>query len=330
MTEVPLLTLSDTSGHPPNARDGLDTVGEPDPPELQRAYTPAEGLDPEAPYGYTTDRKTGERRPRKRAGRGVRVVKAEETEPAAEALTREPDRVPGKVKVTTGGSRRERRANAPRPEPEPLAPFRAGPIAKGVNRLYRKGGRILKVWDAEIGQAFIECTRKDIDPETGEPDAEDVTVGEAWEEIAKVNPRIRRVLLKLIEGGAWGSLFMAHAPILLAILTKESVLRRLPVSRLIRAFVSSDDEDVDDSGNTVPTLGNLAAMLTPEDMEQAAAMFSQFMPGAAAAMPPEQRGYATVRESDGTVRPAMPEDLGFTMPQMNHRAPVVDDFAAGE
>lgn len=269
VTETPFLA--------PEMPDALTApAAEPEEP-LERPYTPAEGLDPEAPYGYTIDRKTGDKRPRKRAGRGVRVVKAEEL-PAGQGApkaAREPDRVPGRVKPEEPRARRTRE-RAAKPEPEPLPVFRAGPIAKGVNRLYRKGGKILKVWDAEIGQALVECTRKDIDPETGEPDPEDTTVGEAWEEIAKVNPRIRRILLRLIEGGAWGALFMAHAPILIAILTKESVLRRLPLARLMTAFMDDDDDGAGDGGT--PDLGGLLASLTPEDMAQAAAMFNQFAP----------------------------------------------------
>jgi hypothetical protein len=273
--------------------------------EPERPYTPAEGLPVEAPYGYTIDRKSGVRRPRKRAGRGVRVVKAEESAQAgAPKAEREPDKVPGKVKPPEPRASRGRPPRA-RIESEPLPAFRAGPIAKGVNRLYRKGGRILKVWDAEIGQALIECTRRDVDPDTGEPDPEDTTVGEAWEEIAKVNPRIRRVLLKLIEGGAWGALLMAHAPILVAILTKESVLRRLPLARLMTAFMSDDDTETGAGGE--PSLGGLFASLTPEDMAQAMAAFGQFMPDAPTPKP--DRPFTAQRQPMPS-RQAVYEDLG--------------------
>src|SRR5260221_3367129 len=73
-----------------------NTDAEPDPPE-ERPYTPAEGLDPEAPYGYTIDRTTGAKRPRKRAGRAAAAPKAE-PEPEVPKPEREPDKVPGKVK----------------------------------------------------------------------------------------------------------------------------------------------------------------------------------------------------------------------------------------
>ena len=65
-----------------------------------------------------------------------------------------------------------------------------------MNRLYARVGRIVRVMDPVIGQAIIETTSKEAESE--------VTVGEAWEELARTNPRIRRVLLKLISGGAWG------------------------------------------------------------------------------------------------------------------------------
>lgn len=274
----------------------------------ERPYTPAEGLDPEAPYGWTIDRKTGTKRPRKRAGRGVRVVKVEE--PAAEAPRqpdREPDRVPGRVTPEVKRTRtRARRERAERVESEPMPPFRAGPIAKGMNKLYLRAGKILKAMDRDLGIAVIEMTKAEYDEEQNRVEG-DLTVGEAWEAVAQVNPRIRRVLLRFIEGGAWGALFWAHVPLLMAIMMKERVARRIPFARLAAAFLNDDDAGDDAQA---PGMGGLLAGLTQEDMQQAAAMFSQFMPGAASAMPPGMAGYATVRDRNG-VRPATVEDLGF-------------------
>lgn len=85
---------------------------------------------------------------------------------------------------------------------------------------------MIRVADADIGQALIDITRKD--------DPEDVTVGEAWEQLARANPRIRRFLLRLIAGGAVGQLFMCHAPVLMAVLMKESVRKHIPFPRLAR------------------------------------------------------------------------------------------------
>lgn len=232
--------------------------------ETERPYTPAEGLDPEAPYGYTIDRKTGEKRPRKRAGRGVRVVRVEEP-PAETASEREPDRVPGRVKPEQ--KTRRTRTRQARPEPEPLPAFRAGPIAKGMNSLYLRAGRLIRAMDHDVGTAVIASTRAESE--------DDVTVGEAWEEVAKNNPRIRRVLLRLISGGAWSQLFMAHAPILLAVLLKERIARRLPLMRLLASFLGPDEE----GAPGVDQAGEFLAGLTQDDLAQMAAAFNQFMPG---------------------------------------------------
>jgi hypothetical protein len=92
-------------------------------------------------------------------------------------------------------------------------------IAKGVNRLYRRAGKIIRAMDADIGQAVIECTRKE--------DPEDITVGEAWEGLAKGNPRIRAFLLRAIADGSWTELVLAHAPIGMAIVMKPAIMRMI-------------------------------------------------------------------------------------------------------
>ena len=152
--------------------------------------------------------------------------------------------------------------NRPREEAEPAPPFRAGPIARGVNRMYRKAGRMIKVMDPEIGAAIIDATTKDVD------DEDDITVGEAWEEVARTNPRIRKFLLKLIAGGAYGSLFMCHAPILLAIMMKPAISRHIPFFKLVEALLSDEEDDEEDGGG----LGQMFGDLRPEDMAQMMAM----------------------------------------------------------
>lgn len=244
--------------------------------------------DPSAPYGYLIDEKTGVRRPKKRAGRpklppepaGPPVVfrgspSIEDLKAAGFGSAAGEDREPG----------RDPRAKAPRGKEPPaeLPPFRAGPIAKGVNRLYRKAGKIVRVFDPDLGAAVIECTRKGMtvdDDGTERIDEDDLTVGEAWEELARTNPRIRRFLLGCLSGGAKMQLFMAHAPILLAIMLKESVSRRIPFGSLIASWMA-DDEDT-------PAGGEMGGM-TAEDMGQmmaaAQAMAAQMAAGGAFQMP---------------------------------------------
>jgi hypothetical protein len=44
---------------------------------------------------------------------------------------------------------------------------------------------------------------------------------DAWVNLARENDGIRRILLFMIEGGAWGAVFVAHLPIMFALLPKE-------------------------------------------------------------------------------------------------------------
>lgn len=245
----------------PADADGSFTVGAAE--GAERPYTPAEGLDPEAPYGYTIDRKTGTKRPRKRAGRAAASRAQPETESTGKP-EREPDKVPGRVRPPT--PRRRGRATAPKPDPEPLPVFRAGPIAKAVNRLYLRAGKLVRAMDADIGIAIISMTKAETE--------DDVTVGDAWEEVARLNPRIRAVLLRLIAGGAWTQLFMVHAPLLLAIVLKERIAKRLPLMGLLASFLNDDEgEEAVES-----PAGGLLAGMTQEDLNEAMAAFSLFMP----------------------------------------------------
>jgi hypothetical protein len=131
-----------------------------------------------------------------------------------------------------------------------------------MNKLYAKAGKIIKVMDPEIGNAILSVTRKESD--------DDVTVGEAWEEIARTNPRIRMFLLKMIAGGAWTQLLMAHAPILLAVVMKDQVRKHIPFMRLVSALLE-DDED-----GTPSDISEAFGGLTPDDAEQMA-NFAQTM-----------------------------------------------------
>jgi hypothetical protein len=234
----------------------------------------------EAPFGYTVDRATGEHRPKKSPGRPRKPPsldelkaggeQAGETSPSPEAPA---DRAPARPKR----GRRHRGASKPAAEEPGMPQHRPGVITKGVNRLYRKIGRIVKAMDADIGIAIIESTVNDA--AEGE---DDNSVGAAWDEVARTNPRIRRFLLKAIAGGAVGQLLMAHAPIFLAILMKDGIRRHIPFVKLMEAFLSEPDEEgvQDVRPGEAPRPGGLAdlvAGLRPEDLQQMMAMAQSMM-----------------------------------------------------
>lgn len=217
-----------------------------DPPE-PRASPAGDGRpppSPDAPYGWTKDAQTHEWRPKKSPGRGGKPPPAPEDVAAAPPVTPADDAPPPPP------GRGRHRPPAPPAEEVPMP--KGGVIAKGVNRLYRRGGKYLRILDDEIGLAVIECTRPD--PE----DPEAPTVGEAWENLARENPRIRAWLVKAIAGGAWQELIFAHAAIAFALFTRDWVRRWIPGATLERAMAVVLEEDED----------SLPGDLTPEDAQE--------------------------------------------------------------
>lgn len=194
------------------------------------------------PDGYTRDTKTREVRPKKARGRprnGDIPVPPVPDGPITRTADVAPD---GKA-----------RAGKVRP---PVPPWRKGVIAAGMSRLYKRAGRIVRAMDRDIGTAIMEA-------------ADDC--GEAWDELARTNPRVRGVLMKMIAGGAWTSVLMAHLPILLAIMMKENIRRRIPLANMAVNFFNDDDtEGQEEAGEG--DLFDLLGSLSPEDMQEAMRM----------------------------------------------------------
>ena len=103
-----------------------------------------------------------------------------------------------------------------------------GLIARKIDKTYRRAGRFIAMRDEDIGAAFIMAGTKE--------DPDDVTAGEAWEELCRVNPRVRAFVMRFVTGGTYWDLVMAHAPIFLAILMKESVLKYIPFRALLERW----------------------------------------------------------------------------------------------
>ena len=229
---------------------------------MNKAAEQAAGPADEAPYGYTVD-PDGTRRPKKVPGRPRKSPSIEELRAAKDAAAEagaEPagDRAPDSRRRPRTHSPGAATAGGADGKSKPVPQFREGQIERGINNLYRKAGRMIRVADQDVGQALIDITRKD--------DAEDVTVGEAWEQLARTNPRIRGFLLRLIAGGAVGQLFMCHAPVLMAVLMKDAVRKRLPFPKLAEAFLTPDED------GEAPADGTPAAGLTVPDLDEMMAM----------------------------------------------------------
>lgn len=215
--------------------------------------------EPEAPYGWTVDKVTGERRPKRRPGR-PKVQPTIEELAANGPIERAEDKPP-----KPGGRPKPPPSNEDVPQPK------AGVIAAGINKVYRRAGRLLKGVDRDLGLAVIECTKAD--PE----DPDGLTVGQAWENLARANPRIRARLLRLIEGGAMWDLVMAHLPIALAVAMKPAIQRVIPFHRFAAAWM----EDAEDGDLTAEDLADVAATMDENTLRIAEQMMTPEMRRAA-------------------------------------------------
>lgn len=224
---------------------------------------------------------TGERRPKKRPGRRSKATKL----PSGKSPTMEElqalGSLPEAAEDTAPGELPKGRRKAPKTEAS-LPPFRAGVISKGMNGLYRRAGRLIRIWDYDIGSAVIASTRA--------LDEDDLTVGDAWENLAKTNPRVRAFLMKLMSGGAWTGLFTAHLPILMAIAMKDGIRQRIPFMALANTLLTDEPDEPagQDGAAGAPVPSGLAQMMGgigPEDMAQMMAMAQGLMGQAAASVP---------------------------------------------
>lgn len=198
--------------------------------------------DETAPYGYRID-KAGNRVPKRSAGRPRTAGrKATVTLPPerAEPITRPSDAPPDAKSRSTSAD----------------VPYQKGFIKAGITKLYKRAGRIVQAMDKDIGVAIVESADE---------------CGEAWEDLARVNPRVRAFLMKLLKGSGWSAVFMAHLPILMAILMKEGIRKHIPILNVMGAAL----EDEDGAADISEAMGGL----TPEDLKGMMGMAQTLMGG---------------------------------------------------
>lgn len=97
----------------------------------------------------------------------------------------------------------------PRATKERTPTTRATSLEKRLTELYVSLGTLVIVADPVCGTAVIQQA-----PETAA----------ALDTLAKENPKVKRALEKMLAGGAWGSVVMAHFPIITTILAHHNML----------------------------------------------------------------------------------------------------------
>lgn len=207
-------------------------------PEQESANVP-DPLAPtkEAPYGYRIDG-DGNKVPKKTAGRPKGSGRNAQVTPPperSEPIQRGKDIAPDK---DSKGSPAE-------------VPYQKGVIRTGMTKLYKRTGRIVKSMDADIGIAIVESAEE---------------CGEAWEDLAKANPRVRALLMKLLRGSGWSAIFMAHMPIFMAVMMKERIRKHIPILNVME-FITEDEDISEATGG-----------MQMGDLQQMAAMAQNLMP----------------------------------------------------
>ena len=93
-----------------------------------------------------------------------------------------------------------KRAAKDKPAPAPVPEYRAGMYKVPVAALYGQVGQVVSYVAYPIGQALI---------------GQAGPCAEAWDNLARTNPKVRKWLGNMTKTGAWGELIAAHIPIMM-------------------------------------------------------------------------------------------------------------------
>lgn len=97
---------------------------------------------------------------------------------------------------------RERKATVSRlPNRKPLQPR--------LEKMFAGMGLMLAPIDSVCGMQIVQSSGP---------------LSEAFENLANQNPRVRKVLERLLSGGAWGEVFVASMPIIVTVLSHHKIL----------------------------------------------------------------------------------------------------------
>lgn len=88
-------------------------------------------------------------------------------------------------------------------EESPKATYRPGMLVKPLTGFYETIGGLVILGDQMCGQAIIDSAEE---------------AAKSLDELARTNPRVRRVLMRIIEGSAITKVVVAHLPILMVVL----------------------------------------------------------------------------------------------------------------
>ena len=117
------------------------------------------------------------------------------------------------------GKPKEKKVKARKPTPPMPRKGLAGPLTN----MYTGLGMTLAMVDKHCGMAVVES-------------AEDCA--QAWEDLAKTNPKVRRAILMLLETSDVTKIVIAHAPIMAAVMAHHMPLVREQQLRVVEMFAN--------------------------------------------------------------------------------------------
>lgn len=122
-----------------------------------------------------------------------------------------------------------------------VRPLRPEDIQR-IEEYYDMFAWAMQMYKPSVAQAILdEVTVRGIDGEEDTTTTRAALCAQAWGELAKENDGVRRIILMLVETGAWSKVFMANMPILVAALPDDAL------SRLMARFMPTNMESEDDT-----------------------------------------------------------------------------------
>lgn len=110
------------------------------------------------------------------------------------------------------------RAKAPKGPPPEVTP---GEFVQPLTDIYNTVAMVLMPFKPQASLVMISAAREATEEETKrgvEPPTVNEQCAKAWDDVAQKNESVRRTLKTLTTAGVWGGLFMAHMPIVAAIM----------------------------------------------------------------------------------------------------------------
>lgn len=151
-----------------------------------------------------------------------------------------------------GGAQGFTQPSEPAPKARKTTPPmpRPGSLAKPLTEMYGSLGLVVFGFDQACGTAII----------TNAGDA-----AKSLEELARVNPAARRVIVALTQTGAWSQVIAAHLPILTVVAVHHGPRDLSNLLRPLAVHLNSEGEDVPKGEAASAALGDLLSNMDKDE-----------------------------------------------------------------